>query len=161
MKYPVIRRNFIPSGFKHSSVYQAIHIDFEKNEQYDEYVSYCKDKIIEYIDGLFIVTSPTLIQKEDRIVMIFRSNIDLHILKIQLKKVLQEVKYHTNNQITISYGLDKVLLLKTNLDANMFQLTKVGEDYENNEVYTKSITTIEDKIDHNNVNYLFSMEQYK
>lgn len=162
MKYPVIKLDFIPYGFKHSTVCEAFHIDYQvMDDTYRDYIEFVKNQVIAYLEGIFIATSITLIEKDERIIMIYRSNMDQRTLKVQLNKILQEVKYYTNNKVVLSYGMNKVLLLQSNQTANMMQIHKMGDMYAQHELYTKNKTIIEDKLDNKNVNYITSVENYK
>ncbi len=157
MKYPIMKCEFIPYGYKHSTLVDTLHIDFNNESADRNYLAYAKKGVIEYLNGFFIATSPLVIQDEPSIIIAFRSNIDKRALQMHVNKILQEIKYHTQNKVQMSYGMDRVLLLQEGQNANMLQIHKVGEEYTQHATYTKSITTIADKHDNKNVNYLLSV----
>ncbi len=161
MKRPIVRVNRVPYGYKHSGKCFAMHIDFSQIIMDNAYDAYVKKSVIQYIEGLFISTSPEVIDYQERIIMVFRDNIDKRMLQVQMNKILQEVMYHTQNKIDITYGFNDVIMLKEGLDPSFLVMHKCGEEYSKHALYTQKLQSVPSKNDNNNITHIVSYNTFK
>ena len=169
MKYPVIYVHHQLGTFKHGKVVETLYIDFQVEETFfNEEQSLRKKYLIQLVndayravEGQQVIAQATLTQVEDKAYIIFTSNLDKRLLKMQLQQIINELSQKLEGySVSMNYAVFQSLLKIKGKDL-FFHALKEGEPLSESDVVKKNQKTLFPNQQRVATNYLTSLQQFQ
>ena len=95
MKYPVIYVRNVMGVHKHNSISYALHMRIVSGETEDElraaYLKKLLSQLYHTVEGLFVVAQAQIVKNDNDPFILFTSNLDQRMLKMQLQTLANEL----------------------------------------------------------------------
>ena len=131
MKYPVIYVRNVMGVHKHNSISYALHMRIVSEETEDElraaYLKKLLSQLYHTVEGLFVVAQAQIIKNDDDPFILFTTNLDQRMLKMQLQTLANELGERAGASVQLEYALFRSLLLVKDRPVGLLKAAKEGE----------------------------------
>ena len=153
-KYPVIKTNFIPRGFKHCEIAYIVDFTFDGEENYlvgddveikKAYLTYIKKEMLQLVDSLLVLYRPMIMGNNDMDFIALKDNTDIPKLKSTIDKLLVEATQFTKETMDISASLIYGMIMLEDKEPTMLKANRVGnllvesDEYKNNRLRPQGV----------------------
>ncbi|MDF9824198.1 hypothetical protein M2475_000556 [Breznakia sp. PF5-3] len=169
MKYPTVRIDKIPRGFKHCEIAVLVafsfhgedaYIDGEEKEAKAAYAKFIKKEVVELMDSFMTIFRPVNFPYKDKFIVALKDNANEYQVKEILNKLLIEIDHFTEHKFKVEAHILNGMLME-NDDPTIFKVKKVGLPLEDSEEYAKSIFKPEGKMDLKELSYITPYAEFK
>lgn len=148
--YPVLHVTSVKgSTYKHCSInptlYFKINIDEQRakeDQMYSEYMEQIQKEALDAITNKFLTSIPIVVTNDHIPFLIFKDNVDLDVVKLFCKAILDELTFTTKTRHTADYTELKTMLMQMDKDPSPFKVSKVGEKLTHTNIVQETIETL-------------------
>lgn len=170
MKYPFIEVDVLPNRYKHGKVYDCACVRIEDIDTFldktnrvmgKQYVLYLKSELNRIIVQQFLTAQSAKVMYQHEAFVLFHGNLDKKLFHAFIRPLLKEISCCLKDDVKISYGLLKVVLLKRNAEQRMF--TSVPKNIEailESEEYLEGLETMEFQQETIHTKYFLTYEEF-
>ena len=134
-KYPVVMAQSVKgTNFHHSGVYTTLYFKiypdekrYNEDNDYHEYMDFIKNEPYDAITNKFLLSIPTRITNDNITLLLFKSNIDINIVKQFCIAMLDEIDYFTGTEHKADYFVTDTILLQIGKSPSLLKASKIGD----------------------------------